>query len=169
MITPLRFALIGRSGSGKSEAGRLLSTRLKIQHVKTGTICRQIARLLFNNEDKQSTQRLDDVLTQLDPSIFLKAALRPISSADSFLLDSLRFNEDLSLARSLGCTIIRITAPDSIRIDRLKARGQVFAAEIDGVHRSELELDDASVDFEISNEGSLDELDAALATVWART
>ena len=152
MIRRQRYALVGKSGSGKSEAGRFLSESRGIRLIKTGSICRQIARLLFDNEDKRSTQLLDDALTTIDASIFLRAALRGVHPDESFVIDSLRFHEDLAIAREAGCMVIRIVASDEIRLCRLVARGQAFDPETDGRHRSEVELDDAPVDLEIRND-----------------
>lgn len=152
MIRPQRFALVGKSGSGKSEACRFLSESLGIRLIKTGSICRQIALLLFGNEDKRSTQRLDDALTTIDASIFLRAALRDVHPDENFVIDALRFREDLVIAREAGCMVIRIVASEEIRLCRLVARGQAFDPETDGRHRSEVELDDAPVDMEICNE-----------------
>jgi dephospho-CoA kinase len=61
----LRIALVGKSGSGKSEVAEFLRESRACQVIKTGRICRQIAQLLFGNEDKRSTQLLDDVLTEI--------------------------------------------------------------------------------------------------------
>ena len=69
-------------------------------HLKTGAVCRQIAKLLFGNEDKKSTQILDDALTPIDSSLFLRATLRGADMGRPFVIDSLRFNTDLQLA---GC------------------------------------------------------------------
>jgi Cytidylate kinase len=162
MIRAQRFALVGKSGSGKSEASRFLSESRGIRLIKTGAICRQIARLLFDNEDKRSTQILDDALTPIDPSIFLRAALRGVDPAGGLVIDALRFWEDLAIARELGCMVIRVVASDQIRLCRLVARGQVFAPETDGRHRSEVELGDAPVDLEIRNEGEKSALLALL-------
>jgi hypothetical protein len=165
MIRPQRFALVGRSGSGKSEACRFLSKSLGIRHIKTGAICRQIARLLFDNEDKHSTQILDDALTPIDPSIFLRAALRDVGPDECFVIDALRFREDLAFARELGCTVIRIIASDNTRVRRLAARGQAFDLKTDGAHRSEVELDDAPVDLEICNDAEFSALSALLTNL----
>ncbi|MFT8245554.1 hypothetical protein [Roseomonas sp. BN140053] len=105
---------------------------------------------------------LDDALTPIDPSIFLRAALRGIPSNDGFVIDALRFRDDLSIARDLGCRVIRIVAADETRLRRLKARGQVFNIETDGYHRSEVELDDAEVDYEIRNDGEISQLPTLL-------
>lgn len=165
MIRPRRFALVGKSGSGKSEACRILSESRGIHPVKTGTICRQIARLLFDNDDKHSTQILDDALTAIDASIFLRAALRGVDMNKGFVIDALRFRQDLAIARDLGCMVVRIVASDDVRVRRLVARGQAFDPEIDGRHRSEVELDGAPVDKLIRNEVEIASLAARLAAL----
>lgn len=167
MTQPIRYALLGKSGSGKSQAAKILSDLLDVPHIKTGVICRKISRILFGNEDKRSTQRLDDALTPLDPSIFLRAALRDVGSDDGFVLDALRFGEDLALAQNYGCVIVRISATDDQRMIRLTERGQVFDPATDGLHRSETELDVSAVDFEIVNDRDLDHLRVSLARIVA--
>jgi hypothetical protein len=67
----------------------------------------------------------------IDSSIFLRAALRGIGPAESFVIDALRFREDLAIARELGCMVIRVVASDDIRLRRLLARGQAFDLETD--------------------------------------
>ena len=63
----MRIALIGKSGAGKSHLAGILAGQRGVTLVKTGAVCREIANLLFGNEDKSTTQKLDDVLTQLEP------------------------------------------------------------------------------------------------------
>ena len=169
MSGPVRFALIGKSGSGKSRAGGFLSHRFGVAHLKTGAVCREISRLLFSNEDKSSTQRLDDALTPIDPCIFLRATLRPVAVNEGFVVDALRFREDLVLAREYGCKVIRVVAPEGVRVQRLIDRGQVFDPVTDGVHRSETELDNVEVDFEILNDADLATFERALSRILAET
>jgi dephospho-CoA kinase len=161
----LRIALVGKSGSGKSEVAEFLRESRACEVIKTGRICRQIAQLLFGNEDKRSTQLLDDVLTNLDESIFLRASLRHADLSKSFVIDSLRFRSDYDIARDMGCMILRITAPDEERVRRLRARGQVYNPEVDGLHRSEVELDGVVADKTIRNDGVIDALRSKISSI----
>lgn len=163
----MRLALIGRSGTGKSEVARCFVEFTHGELVKTGTICRQISQLLFGNEEKSSTQILDDALTQIDPSIFLKAALRSATLSNAVVIDSLRFSTDLALAKSLAFRTARVIAIDQTRVNRLLSRGQHFDLLRDGQHRSELELDAVETDYVIDNDGTLDDLRKKVASLLA--
>lgn len=163
-----RFALIGKSGAGKSTVAEQIAQDYGIRRISTGTICRKISMLLFGNEEKASTQRIDDALTQIDPSIFLRAALRGAPQDESICVDSLRFSTDYSFARDQGFEIIRVTASDETRTRRLAARGQAFNLDVDGRHRSETELDTVEADFTIHNDGTKDEIEAALRSIFSR-
>lgn len=165
MSMPVRFALVGKSGSGKSTVSLSLCRLLGVDHIKTGAVCRQIACTLFGNEDKRSTQTLDDALTTIDASIFLRAALRPYGNNDGYIIDALRFESDAILARSLGCRIIRVIAPPGVRHTRLEERGQKFDPVTDEFHRSETELDFLEVDHELENSGDIDLLEKYLVNL----
>lgn len=157
-----KVALIGKSGVGKSTVAKLLHYHAGTERISTGLICRQIAKLLFGNDDKSTTQTLDDSLTKIDPSIFLKAALLTSPIGRPICLDSLRFRSDYEIARQLGFTIVRVVAPDSVRISRLYERGQSFNPAVDGLHRSETELDKVIVDFEVENSGNIRTLETTV-------
>ena len=145
--------------------GVRLSRLIGVDHVRTGVVCRQITQTLFGNEAKSSTQTLDDALTAIDPSIFVRAALRRYGEHAGYVLDALRFHSDAALARDLGCRIIRVVAPPELRNARLRDRGQTFDPHTDGLHRSEVELDAIDVDYEIVNDGDLARVDEMLSAL----
>ncbi|SRR6266851_7563479 len=158
---PARYALIGKSGAGKSEVAKILQSHCSCNIIKTGQICRDISQMLFGNDDKRSTQTLDDALTPIDESIFLRASMRGIDTSQPFVIDSLRFISDLTIARSLNCFLLRVVADDHIRLARLANRGQQFDLSKDGSHRSEVELDAAEVTETINNNGAFSDLEAS--------
>jgi len=158
----MRIALIGKSGVGKSTVAKLLNYHSGAERVSSGTICRQIAKLLFGNDDKSTTQTLDDALTMIDPSIFLNAALLAAPVGRPICLDSLRFETDYQIAKRRDFTIVRVIAPDDVRVARLSERGQKFDLVRDGMHRSETELDDVDVDYTVENSGDIEALEASV-------
>jgi dephospho-CoA kinase len=162
-----RIALIGKSGAGKSTVARIIETTYNVPIVSTGAICRHIAEALFGNDHKASTQKIDDALTTIDESIFLKAALRDISTTTKVCVDSLRFLSDFRYAREKGFFILRVVAPDYLRLQRLRQRGQVFDPLKDGGHRSETELDSVDVDFQLANDSSIDATRIAVSALFA--
>lgn len=162
---PKRVALIGKSGAGKSTVANLLQLHCGTSRISTGAICRKLSYQLFGDEAKSSTQRIDDALTALDPSIFLNAALLGVDDDSSFCIDALRFQSDLDIARKRDFVVVKVIATDNIRFSRLKKRGQIFDPDSDGTHRSETELDSAQVDFTIENIGDIAALEQAVRAI----
>lgn len=168
MLNLHRYALLGKSGAGKSEVAKCIRDHTGGDIVKTGRICREIAVLLFGDDSKSNTQRLDDVLTGLDSSIFLKAAMRPYLAASPLIIDSLRFLSDLEIAKAQRCVTIRVIAPDDLRFRRLASRGQVFDPKANNCHRSETELDGVQTDWVVENDGDFEALRQAVTRVVGR-
>ena len=65
----------------------------------------------------------------------------------------------------MGCMILRITAQDDQRVHRLRTRGQVYNLEVDGLHRSEVELDAVTVDKTIQNDEGIDALRSKISSI----
>jgi dephospho-CoA kinase len=161
-----RIALVGKTGAGKTEVAKHLLEKGFVA-CKTGAICREISNLLFGNDWKVNTQKITDALIPLEPSIFLKAALRSWVSERPAVIDALRFRTDLEIARENGFLIVRVTASDNDRRRWLKKRGEVFDFGTDGVHQTETELDTDDADITLANDGTVEDLkrkvDEALA------
>lgn len=153
----MRIALMGKSGVGKTEVAKYLIEK-GFTPCKTGAICRQISNLLFGNDWKVNTQRISDALIPLEPSIFLKAALRDCNSSTPTIVDALRYLTDLKAVRAAGFLVVRVTASDQDRERWLKARGEVFTFDKDANHQTEIELDSEDADKTIHNDGTIADL-----------
>lgn len=77
------------------------------------------------------------------------------------VIDDLRQPDEFEWAKANGFVIVRINAPDELRIDRAKAAGDDFSEE-DLTHETEQYIDGFAVDFEIDNNGSEAELERAV-------
>ncbi|MBJ8056352.1 hypothetical protein JDS87_32095 [Bacillus cereus] len=77
------------------------------------------------------------------------------------LITDIRKPVEYERAKSEGFKILRIAAPDELRIERAKRRGDVFKPA-DLNHPTETALDGFKVDYEIVNDGSLAVLYARL-------
>ena len=93
--------------------------------------------------------------------------LRCCRPSNVLITDMRNRPEEYFRAKAEGFKILRITAPDELRIERAKRRGDVFHAD-DLNHPTETALDGFEVDYEIVNDGSLDDLYARLDEIMAK-
>lgn len=82
------------------------------------------------------------------------------------LIEDCRQPNEYARLRAEGFKIIRITAPEELRIERARKAGDEFdLAALN--HPTELALLDFEVDYEITNDGTIDELYAKLDALMA--
>jgi dephospho-CoA kinase len=157
-----RIGLIGLTGVGKSTAALYLRDVHGFQVATTGEVCRAVSRLLYGNEDKSNLLKLTDALQSIDPTIFLKSALRRLPAGERFVIAALRYTHDYDYAKQNQLYIVRITAARDLRQKRLQGRGQVFNFETDAAHASELQLSEVAVNATIENDGTVRQLYAKI-------
>src|SRR5580693_3608313 len=110
MVKVTRIGIIGFTGVGKSTVAEHLKTAHGFQIVGTGAMCRAVSMLVFGNEDKRNLLSLTDALRSIDPSIFLKAALRRAQTDAPLVIDAVRFEADYYYALENGFHLIRLRA-----------------------------------------------------------
>lgn len=153
-MKPLRIALIGKSGAGKTTIAEHLRETHDFYQASTGALCREVGALLFETPSRAILNQLADALIGVDQLVWVRAAIAGAPQGD-VVLDSLRTLEEYELARREGFEIWRITAPPDVRVARLRGRGEQYALEEDDAHRFERELDEVLVDEEVINSGDL--------------
>lgn len=157
------IALYGPSGAGKSTIARYLAQNHDFHHCSSGEACRSLCRTLFDSEDRTLLNQVTDALRQIDPSIWIRNALRGVRPGARVVFDSMRFVEDWHYFKMAGYVLWRVSAPPSVRHARLVQRGQIFTPGVDDVHSGETEL--ASCDFDVVIENPISSTNEVFAQV----
>lgn len=122
---PLRVALIGPAGSGKTTHARLLQKAHQGDVLSFATPLKKVCRELFGElmEDEAFARRAyqmlgTDTVRKLDMNTWVRLLLAKVSPDRNCFVDDARFyNEYVALAH-LGFRFIRLAAADNVLADR---------------------------------------------------
>lgn len=158
------IALAGRSGSGKSTAALYLAERYNYAHVRSGALCREISKKLFDSDSKQLLNQVTDAMRAIRADVWISAALRSQTAPQHpIVFDSMRWNIDRDLLLQRGFVLWQFTADRETRIGRLAARGQQYDPAVDENHPVETELELAQFDWRLDTSSlSAEELYASI-------
>lgn len=119
-------------------------------------------------------QKYGEDMCAIDPHVWIRPTFERIDRTigiaaiegrtPRILITDLRKQTELDEVRRQGFTVIRITAPEELRIRRAREAGDDFALE-DLAHPTETMVDGFDVDFEVSNDGDSLELYAQIDAV----
>ncbi|MEC0370024.1 hypothetical protein [Paenibacillus chibensis] len=106
-----------------------------------------------------------------DPNVWVNDMFRRISHNEytryqPIVVSDVRQPQEYTALQSAGYVLIRVTAPDAVRIDRAIKSGDKFSYA-DLMHRTETALDDYPADITVDNGGTLDELYAQIDEIVA--
>jgi dephospho-CoA kinase len=182
-ITFVKVALTGKLRAGKDEVANHLYIRHGFDRVAFGDALKKNAHATFPWVSEFSKPRalyqFMNVMREYDKDVWIKHVEQAVKGAIDFrvntgaeqigvVITDLRQPNEYEWARKNGFSIIRVTAPDEDRIKRAIAANDDFTVH-DLTHETELSIDKFDVDFEIYNDGTVDELtetvDAILAQI----
>jgi hypothetical protein len=140
MTAPLRLALVGLTGTGKSTLVAALRTRLASQGERVAVL--KLAAPLYRlqgavyaeagvslSDGRQDQELLADLaahLRRIRPPALVEAFLTELAehSEDAVVLnDDLRDPGDADRLRQAGFRLVRLTCPEPVRRERLEQRG----------------------------------------------
>ena len=173
-VSVVKIALAGRLRSGKSEVGNHLHIRHGFDEVAFGTELKRNYHAMLPwvpefPKPRKGYQDYGQKMRELfGDDIWIKHAERKINGIIDFrvntnadrigiVISDLRQPNELEWARANGFTIIRVTAPDEVRIARAIQANDDFSVH-DLAHETELAIDGFDVDYEIVNDGMVDDL-----------
>jgi dephospho-CoA kinase len=161
----VKIALCGKMRSGKDTVANFL----REQHKFTGfrfsegiweTICLLYPHIYASKEKpRKLLQDIGQKLREVDPNIWVNYTLQQIEEvgANRVVVTDLRQPNEFNVLKEQGFFIVRVSAEDGIRLNRILAENDNFDIQ-DLYHETERHVDGFNVDFEIQNNGTIEEL-----------
>jgi dephospho-CoA kinase len=181
-VSIVKIALTGKLRAGKDEVAQYLYIRHGFNRVAFGDALKRHAHEVFpwipqSSKPRALFQAFGQLMREIDPDVWVKHAERAVQGALDFrvntgaervgiVLTDVRQANEVAWCRENGFTLIRVTAPDEVRIARAIEAGDDFTVH-DLAHETELAIDGFEVDYEIVNDGSVDELKAKVDEIIA--
>jgi dephospho-CoA kinase len=172
-VSVTKIALTGKLRAGKDEVAQHLYIRHGFNRVAFGDALKRQAHEVFpwipqSSKPRALFQAFGQLMREIDPDVWVKHAERAVNGAVDFrvntgaervgiVLTDVRQANEVAWCRENGFTLIRVTAPDEVRIARAIEAGDDFTVH-DLAHSTELAIDGFAVDCEIVNDGSVDDL-----------
>jgi dephospho-CoA kinase len=185
---PIRkLALTGRIRSGKDTVADYLAEKYAFEKFAFAGAMKFYLHRLFPHipsdpKPRRAYQVFGEGLRNLDlpgaADVWVDACLRQVDAhtwwhaevderGANVVITDLRTPREYERLRAEGFTIIRVTAPDQLRMDRAVEAGDDFTVH-DFAHETELHVDSFEVDYEIVNDGTVEELKAKVDEVIAK-
>jgi dephospho-CoA kinase len=179
-----KLAICGRIRSGKDTAAKYLEDKYAFAKFAFADDMKRYLHELFPHipadpKPRRAYQVFGEGLRHLDlPDayhVWIKSCMRKVdgyiwwhSEVDergaNVVITDLRTKLEYDYLRANGFTIIRVTAPDEVRIGRAIQAGDDFDVR-DLAHSTELEIDNFTVDYTVDNSGTADELKAKIDAI----
>ena len=173
----IKIALTGKMRSGKDTVALHLAFEHGFEYpIAFGDKLKRTFHELFpwvsaQSKPREGYQRFGQLIRkEFDENVWVKH----LASTVEFLEDSrktrgivitdLRQPNEYEWCRANGFIIVRVTAPDELRLERARLAGDNFT-EADLAHETEQWVDGFDADFVIVNDGSVDELKAKVDEV----
>lgn len=182
-ITVTKIALTGKMRSGKDAVAHHLYIAHGFHKAAFGDALKRHAHDVFPwvselSKPRALYQNFGQLMREIDPQVWVKHAERTVEGIISLrtsmsdaeigvVISDLRQPNEFSWARANGFTVIRVTAPDEARLARAKAAGDDFREE-DLAHETEQHADGFAVDYEIANDGTIEDLRKKVDAIMAR-
>jgi dephospho-CoA kinase len=182
-VSVIKIALTGKMRSGKDTVAKHLFIDHDFDRVAFGDALKKNAHATFPwvsevSKPRALYQSYGQLMRQIDPDVWIKHAeqtvdvwinMRVNDGAErvGVVITDLRQPNEYGWARANGFTIIRVTAPDEDRIARAISAGDDFTVH-DLTHETEQAIGTFECDFEIVNDGTVEELKAQVDSILAQ-
>lgn len=161
----LKIAVCGKMRSGKDTVSDYLVKEHKFTKFAFSDGIHKVGRLLFPREfygaekPRKLLQDIGQHMRRVDPNIWVGFTFQQIEyvNANFIVISDLRQPNEWQALKEDGFFIVRVNASDETRLERSIAAGDNFTIH-DMQHETEQHIDSFLVDFDIQNDGTLEEL-----------
>ena len=179
MTNVIKVCITGAMRCGKDTVGTLLTTRHGFApSIAFGTALKAYAHLIYPDVPRTPKPRalyqFMNVMREYDPLVWIKHVEASVSyaldrkSTTGIVITDARQANEVAWCRRNGFVIVRVTAPEHVRIARAQSVGDVFDYE-DLSHPTETEVDGFDADYELINDGDyaslITKVDALMAEI----
>ncbi|MEH7521706.1 AAA family ATPase [Bacillus sp. JJ1503] len=176
-----KICLCGKLRAGKDAVAQQLYLHHGFDKVAFGDALKRVAHETFPwvsefSKPRALYQQVGQLMREIEPDVWIRHVERRVESFINIRKDDrdrvgivvtdLRQPNEYEWARANGFTIIRVTAPEADRLLRAKLAGDDFS-EADLAHETESHVDGFTVDFEVVNDGTVEELHAKVDAIMA--
>lgn len=157
----MKIAVIGKMRVGKDCFAEFFKNR-GLQEFKFGTGIAEIIQKYFPEEWEKGKPRhlyqgIGQYFRTFDEDVWVKYLSKQIEGKTNVIVTDCRQVNEVKWLKENGFYIVKIEADEEIRIQRIKAEGDVFKKE-DLEHETEKQVDQVEYDLLITNNGTKDEL-----------
>ena len=173
-IPIVKIAFTAKLRAGKDTAAHHLHIRYGFDKVAFGDALKRSAHDVFpwisdGTKPRALYQKFGQLIRQeFDEDVWIKHAERAVKGAIDFrvntgaerigiVITDVRQQNEVDWCRRNGFTLIRVTAPDEVRIARAIEAGDDFTVH-DLVHSTELAIDGFECDYTVVNNETVDDL-----------
>lgn len=174
----IRIALTGRQRAGKDAAATHLIYKYGMDRLAFGDKLKILAHEIFpwvgRDEKPRDLYLFMNSMRDYDKGVWIKHVDRMYEhftdkkSCNGVVITDVRQQNEFDWCKENGFTIVRITSPYEERKFRAESSGDRFKEE-DLEHKTEQETDGFDVDYEVNNDGSMDDLWAKMDVVIGET
>ena len=123
---PVKIAVLGLMGSGKSTLGRLLKMRYPPIRVRAfSALIRRIAIRIWGRCDRPLLQKIGRIASFTDPNLWQKCILQDLRNTghvDCYFIDGVRYPSQFEYLRDQGAVMVYLRVLQQVRTSRLRTR-----------------------------------------------
>lgn len=169
----ISVGVTGKMGAGKSTVAHIIADTLDGQVLSIAGKFKALIKELELPYHREILQETGDFFRRWDELVWIRSVLKTAQSVESpVVIDDIRYHNERDELKKHAFWIIRVVATEETRRTRIARRDLLTITDEEWEswkdHATEREISEIEVDFEVENNGSLDNLRTQLLAIIAQ-